>query len=61
MPAATLLTRHADLGHEVWYRIEDEMYCLYASANCDDPIGEADTLAEAREVARWWFNDLQCR
>ena len=59
MSTPKLLTQRADLGREVWYRVEDELFCLYASQDCDDPIGEADTLTEAHRVARWWFTELQ--
>lgn len=60
-----LLAQHNDLGREVWIKWEgrdkydeDGMYGLYASRDCDDPIGEADTVTDARRVAREWFKEL---
>jgi len=58
-----LLTKHTDLGREVWVHHDQtaEVYELFASADGDDYIGCADTLAEARQVAREWFEDLMAR
>lgn len=58
-----LLTRHKDLGREVWIKWDQsaEIYELFASENGDDYIGYADTETEARLVAGHWFEDLMCR
>lgn len=57
---ARLLTRHDDLGREVWVKWDEsaEVYELFASEDGDDYIGCADTLVEAAQVARDWFNEL---
>lgn len=55
-----LVASCVDLGREVWAKWDAkmELYELYASSDCDDPIGEAESWSEARRVARWWFNEL---
>lgn len=55
-----LLTRHADLDREVWIKWDEsaEIYELFASGECTDYIGCADSVAEARIVASHWFNEL---
>jgi hypothetical protein len=55
-----LLTKHSDLGREVWVNFDKdaEVYELFASEAADDYIGCADTLKEAREIAQWWFEEL---
>lgn len=60
-----LLLSHVDLGREVWVKWEpfpedkyDGLYGLYASVDCDDQIGEAETITEAREMGRAWFKEL---
>lgn len=54
-----LLTKHTDLGREVWikYDKDTELYELFASEDGDDYIGCADTVAEARKVASQWFEE----
>jgi hypothetical protein len=54
-----LVSRHADLGLEVWAVWDEgaDLYGLYASQDCNDPIGEASTMTEARQVARWWYEE----
>lgn len=48
-----------DMGREVWVKFDKgaEVYELFASEAGDDYIGCADTLTEARRVARDWAND----
>lgn len=55
-----LLTKHTDLGREVWINFDKsaEVYELFASEDGDDYIGCADTVAEARKVASQWFEEL---
>ena len=55
-----LLTKHQDLGREVWVNFDEgaEVYELFASSEGDDYIGCADTLAEARLIASEWFQEL---
>lgn len=55
-----LLTKHTDLGREVWIKHDQsaEVYELFASEDGDDYIGCADTVAEARKVASQWFEEL---
>ncbi|HHG4294296.1 TPA: hypothetical protein ACPWIG_005190 [Pseudomonas aeruginosa] len=56
-----LLASSADLGREVWARYDEgaELYALCASADMDDPIGEADSITDAHRVAAWWFDELR--
>ena len=44
---------------EVWQTWDEaaQVYELWASPDCDDYIGCADTRAEALTVARGWFAD----
>lgn len=58
---AFLLASHADLGREVWARwsARDEVYELFASQDCNDPIGECEWSNDAIRIARDWFTELQ--
>lgn len=57
-----LVSRHLDLGYEVWaaYDKDADVFTCCASEEMDDCIGEAASPAECRQVASNWFNDLQC-
>lgn len=48
-----------DLGREVWaiWDATAEVWELFASPEGDDYIGCADTIPEAQQVAREWFNE----
>lgn len=56
-----LLASHLGLGREVWitWDADAELYCLFASKDCDDPIGEADFVGAAQRIAREWFTELE--
>ena len=56
------IAEHKDLGRAVWIKLDEtaEIYELFASESGDDYIGCADTVNEARAVARDWFYELQC-
>lgn len=56
-----LLARDLNLGRDVWIKYDPEFegYCLFASSECNDPIGEADDLHQSRNLAAGWFNELQ--
>lgn len=56
------LAEHKDLDRAVWIKWDEsaEIYELFASENGDDYIGCAETVGEARAVARDWFYELQC-
>ena len=55
-----LLTKHQDLGREVWIHFDEsaEVYELFASSAGDDYIGCADTIQEAKQIASDWFKEL---
>lgn len=55
-----LVASHMDLGREVWAKWDSKsgVYQVFASVDCDDPISEAGSWSEARQVAREWFNEL---
>jgi hypothetical protein len=52
----TKLMSFPDMGREAWVKFDQdaEVYELFASKEADDYIGCADTLEEARQVAREW-------
>lgn len=54
------LMESKDLGREVWIKWDSsaEVYELFASEGADDYLGCADTVSEARKVAREWFSEL---
>lgn len=56
---ATLIATDAKQNLEVWATWDSgaQVYELWASENCDDWIGCADTRAESVAVAREWFAD----
>ena len=58
---AQLLARHADMGREVWITWDSgaEVYELFASDECGDYLGCADTIEEARAIARDHFRELE--
>jgi hypothetical protein len=60
---AKLIATHQDLRREVWAQFDPtaEVWELFASKECDDYLGCADTLTEAKAVAREWFEDLMSR
>ena len=43
-----------DMGREVWAKwdADSQMYELFASEDCNDYLGCADTLAEAKKAAQ---------
>ena len=57
------VAKHVDGGREVWalWLPDAEAFELFADEECESYIGCADTWAEARGVAGWYFNDMQCR
>mgnify|MGYP001590734322 CR=1 FL=1 len=60
MSKPVLVSKHVDLGREVWAKFdqEAEVYELFASSDCDDYIGySVDTMSEARIAATDYFND----
>jgi hypothetical protein len=59
MQVPHLLATDKAQGLECWSTWDEgaEVYELWASSDCDDYIGYADTRAEAVRVARAWFAD----
>ncbi len=59
MSKAKRIATFPDMGIEAWVRFDAsaELYEVFASAECDDYIGCADTMREAHEVARQWFDE----
>lgn len=59
MQVPHLIARDAKQGLEAWSTWDDDakIYELWASPECTDYIGCADTRAEAQQVARGWFAD----
>jgi hypothetical protein len=60
MQQAHLITTTAS-GLEAWITWDEsaQVYELWASSDCDDYIGCADTRAEALKVAYHWFDDRE--
>lgn len=54
-----LLAKHEDLGCEVWIHFDEsaEVYELFTDSEGEGYIGCADTVKEARLVARDWFEE----
>lgn len=46
-------------GYEVWAGFEptSQVWQMYASETCEDWIGDADTLEEARTFAEQWITE----
>jgi len=59
MQTPTIIARDARQGLEVWQTWDEgaEVFELWASPECSDYIGCADTRQEAQQVARDWFAD----
>lgn len=59
MQTPSLIATDKRQGLEVWQTWDEgaEVFELWASAECDDYIGCADTRAEAQKIAREWFAD----
>lgn len=59
MQVPTLIAVDRKQGLEAWQTWDESggVFELWASSNCDDYIGCADTRAEALKLAHWWFSD----
>ena len=59
MQTPTMIARDAKHGLEVWQTWDAgaEVFELWASPECNDYIGCADTRAEAQRIAREWLVD----
>lgn len=57
--APFLVSSFPDMGLEAWAKFDEtaEVFEVFASKDCDDYIGCADTVTECRMVAREWFNE----
>ena len=64
MPRSTIrrIAAHVATDLEAWAEYDDELelWIIYASQDATDYIGAADSLDEARAVAREWFADREC-
>lgn len=58
MTAKRIMT-FPDMGLEAWAKYDHSagLYEIFASEECDDYIGYADTIDEAKEFARQWAQD----
>lgn len=56
----TKIMNFPDMGREAWAKwdADAEIYEVFASSACDDFIGDADTIEDAKQVARDWANDM---
>jgi len=54
-----LVMSFLDMGREVWAQYDEsaEIYELFASEECDDYLGCADTKEECKSVARQIANE----